>query len=96
MFGVGKNFNVFERRLQDSIYLDQKYSKNKNILKYYYNLKWLFSILIHFKMSVISLMGKLKSIITPVFTVTWSFRNILICWFAAQETFHIIINVENS
>ncbi len=34
--------------------------------------------------------------ITPVFSVTWSFRIILICWFAAQETFLIIINVENS
>ncbi len=36
------------------------------------------------------------SIITPVFSVTWSSEIILICWFAAQETFLIIINVENS
>ncbi len=39
------------------------------------------------------------SIITPVFRVTWSFRNqisILIYWFTAQETFIIFINVENS
>jgi len=35
-------------------------------------------------------------IITAVFSVTWSFRNHSICWFAAQETFLIIINVENS
>ncbi len=36
------------------------------------------------------------SIITPVFSVTWSSEIILIFWFAAQETFLIIINVENS
>ncbi len=35
------------------------------------------------------------SIITPVFSVTWSSEIILIYWFAAQETFLIIINVEN-
>ncbi len=37
-------------------------------------------------------------IITPVFSVTQSFRNHLICWFGAQETFIIIIiiiKVEN-
>ncbi len=36
------------------------------------------------------------SIITPVFSVTWSSEIILICWFADQEIFLIIINVENS
>ncbi len=36
------------------------------------------------------------SIITPVFSVTWCSEIILIWWFAAQETFLIIINVENS
>ncbi len=38
------------------------------------------------------------SIITPVFSVTWSSEIIIICWFAAQETFLIIIilNVESS
>ncbi len=35
------------------------------------------------------------SIITHVFSVTWSEIS-LICWFAAQEAFLIIINVENS
>ncbi len=34
------------------------------------------------------------SIITPVFSVTWSSEISLIYWFAAQETF-IIINAEN-
>ncbi len=34
-------------------------------------------------------------IITPVFSVTWSSEIILICWFTVQETFLIIINVEN-
>ncbi len=34
-------------------------------------------------------------VITPLFSVTWSFRH-LICWFSAQETFIHIINAENS
>ncbi len=38
----------------------------------------------------------ISSIITPVFCVTWSSEIIIICWFAARETFLIIINVENS
>ncbi len=33
---------------------DQKYSKNSNIAKYNYNLKWQFSILIWFKIEFIS------------------------------------------
>ncbi len=35
------------------------------------------------------------SIITAVFSVTWSSEINLIYWFAAQETFLIIFNVEN-
>ncbi len=35
-------------------------------------------------------------IITPVFSVTWSSEIIIIYWFAAHETFLIIINVDNS
>ncbi len=35
-------------------------------------------------------------IITPVFSVTWSSEIIIIYWFTAQETFLIIINVDNS
>ncbi len=40
-------FNVFEKvssAHQDCIYLIKKYSKNTNIVKYYYDLKYLFSI----------------------------------------------------
>ncbi len=49
------------------------------------------------KLSFISVMRScIFSIITPVFSVTWSSEIIIICWFAAQETFLIIINVENS
>ncbi len=40
--------------------------------------------------------GYILSIITTVFNVTWSLEIILICWFAAQEIFLIIINLENS
>ncbi len=36
------------------------------------------------------------SIITPVFSVTWSSEIIIIFWYAAQETFLININVEIS
>ncbi len=36
------------------------------------------------------------SIITPVFSVTWSSEIIIIYWFTAQETILIIINVKNS
>ncbi len=35
------------------------------------------------------------SIITPVFSITWSSEIIIIYWFAAQETFIIIINEKN-
>ncbi len=35
-------------------------------------------------------------IISPVFSVTWSFRNLFNKLFADQETYLIIINVENS
>ncbi len=38
----------------------------------------------------------MQSIITPVFSVTWSSEIILIYWFTAQETILIIINLENS
>ncbi len=42
--------------------------------------------------------AELLSAISPVFSVTWSFRNhlVLISLFSAQETFLIIINVENT
>ncbi len=36
------------------------------------------------------------SIITAVFSVTWSSEIIIIYWFTAQETFLNIISVENS
>ncbi len=37
----------------------------------------------------------MSPVIIPVFGVTWSFKNILICRFGTHETFLIIINVEN-
>ncbi len=48
-------------------------------------------------MQIISVMRSwIFIIITPVFSVTWSSEIILIYWFAAKETFLIIIKVENS
>ncbi len=50
---------------------------------------------IYYKMSFIPVTQScIFSIITPVFSVTWSSEIILICWFA-QEAFMIIVNVEN-
>ncbi len=40
--------------------------------------------------------AEFSAAIIQVLCLTWSSEIILICWFAAQETFHIIINVENS
>jgi len=39
-----------------------------------------FSIVIYFKMSFIPVTAKL-SFISPVFSVTWSFRNYPTCWY---------------
>ncbi len=36
--------NVFERFYKSSNFFDQKYSENNNIVKYYYNLNELFSV----------------------------------------------------
>ncbi len=56
----------------------------------------MFPIVIYCKMKFIPVMRScIFSIITPVFSVTWSSEIIIICWFTAQETFLIIINVEN-
>ncbi len=52
--------------------------------------------IIFFKKSIALKQGWISSIITTVFNVTWSLEIILICWFAAQEIFLIIINLENS
>ncbi len=39
--------------------------------------------------------AEFSEVITPVFIVTWSFRNYN-CWFGSQETFLVIINTKNS
>ncbi len=47
-FGVGENI-LFSLLCSPRLNLfDQKYSKNRIIVKYYYNLKYMFSTLIHF------------------------------------------------
>ncbi len=51
----------------------------------------------YIKMQFIPVMQSwIFSIITPVFSITWSSEIIIISWFGVQETFLIIINVENS
>ncbi len=49
-----QNFGLDEMFLKEIFYarlhlLDEKYSKSSNIVKYYYSLKSLFSILMYFK-----------------------------------------------
>ncbi len=60
--------------------------KDSNFVKYYSWKKSVFYV-------VYSCDGKAKclAVITPLFIVAWS----LICWFGAQETSLITINVEN-
>ncbi len=82
----------FESRLH---LFDSKYSKNCNIVKYSFNLKWLISIWIHFKKWIYSC-SCIFNIVIPVFSVTWSSEIIIICSFAAQETFIIIIITVNN
>ncbi len=70
-----------------------KCSNNSNIVKYYYNLKeTVFYLNILKKVIYSSDQSWIFSIITPVFSVTWSFRNhsnmLIWCSF-------LIINVEN-
>ncbi len=58
----------------------------------------IFEILLQNKIAVfyVHVLNCIFSIITPVFSVTWSSEIIIICWFAAQNTFLIINNIENS
>ncbi len=64
-FRVGKLFCIFERMLTKAVFI--WCNKNSNILKYYYHLKELFSIWMHFKMQFIPVMQIwIFSIITPV------------------------------
>ncbi len=74
---------------------DKKYSKNSEIsLQLKILLQFICFLSIYCKMSFISVMRScIFSIITPVFSVTWSSEIIIICWFAAQETFLNMINV---
>ncbi len=66
-------------------------------MKYYYKLKCsVFYVNMLYNLIYFCDQSCIFSIITPVFSVTWSSEIIIICWFAAQETFLIIINVENS
>ncbi len=69
---------------------DQKYSKNCEIFLrcvLYFNILW--NVIYACDQSCIF------SIITPVFSVTWSSEIIIIYWLAAQEILLIIISVEN-
>ncbi len=80
--------NICEAAYWSSLYI---FTKFWNIVKYYYNLKSMFSIAMYFKMQFIPLMQSyIFSIITPVFSVTWSFRNHsnMLIW--CSKTFIII------
>ncbi len=82
------SFYVFE-----SLLLTTKNSK----MKHYYNLKELCSIWICFKIQFISVIkAEFSASLLQTSVSHDPSEIILICWFAAQETFLIIINVENS
>ncbi len=70
---------------------DHKYSKNRNIVKYYYNLKLLLSIWMHLKNVIYSC--DCKAEMSALQLLPDPSEIILICWFDDQETF-IIVNVE--
>ncbi len=66
----------FLKSLMIAAFIWLKYSKNSNIVKYYYNLNY-----------ILKCDGK-----APVFNVTRSFRNHSKCWFGAQEHFLLSFN----
>ncbi len=75
-------------------FFDQKYSRIRNIVKYYYNLKELFSMWIYCKMYFITVIKAVFSSSLLQSSVSHDPSEIiLIYWFAPQETFVIIINV---
>ncbi len=79
---------------QSCIYL----IKNSCMLKYYYKSKYIFSIWIYFEKCHLFLWRKASlGFSASLFQSSVSHDSseiILICWFAAQETFMIIINIE--
>ncbi len=52
------------------------------------------NLISHYMKPCVEMHSCIFSIITAVFSVTWSSEIIIIYWFASQETFLIIINVE--
>ncbi len=97
-FGISKIFNCFEISLVCLPMLKNAQLQNRNIVKYYKSLQYLFSMWIYFKIVFIAVMHScyFQHLLLQSSVVTWSSEIILIWWFAAQETFLIIINVENS
>ncbi len=78
-------------------YIYYKYSKNTNIVKYYCNLKYLFSILIYFKILLISVMqSRIFSIITLFFSVKKHFflvsvlKTVVLLIIFVETVIHII------
>ncbi len=100
--GAGKVIlNVFSKKLPmitKAALFDQKYSKTVIMWKYYYNLRYFFFLFKYILSVNYSCDGKAEfsAAITPVFSVTWSFRNHsdLLTW--CSLTFLIILNVENN
>jgi len=77
-------------------FISSKMQKNSNIVKYYYNLNELFSILIYFKCNLfLWCKAEFSASLLQSSVSHDPSEIILICWFAARETFLIIIDVEN-
>ncbi len=82
------NFFLKEISFLPKLHLfDQEYIKNSNIVKYYYNLKWLFTV-------IYSCDGKAEfwAVIALVFSVTWSFKMLM----KMKKILLIIIIAKNS
>ncbi len=71
---------------------NQKYSKNNNIVKYYY--KQLFSIFIYIFKFNYSCKAKFSASLLLSSVTKDPSEIILICWFAAQESFLVSIDLK--
>ncbi len=74
------------------------HSDIRSIYNFYIkHLKWgVFNLNIFWNVMYSCNQSFIFSIITPVFSVTWSSEITTICWFAAQKTFLCIISVDNT
>ncbi len=89
-----KIFNVFKEVSsvhQACIYLIKNTAKAVILWNIFTILNNSFLFEYNFKLIYFCDQSSIFSIITPVFSVTWSSEIIIICWFAAQETVLLLL-----